>query len=276
MKKIIEKTNWDLVEKANIGIIGGSGLYSLLHDYKDVKINTKYGKTSDNIKIGFINKKKIAFIPRHSIKHNIAPMNVPYFANIEAFDKLNIKRIIATNAVGSLNLKYKPGDFVLFDQFINMTNRQDTFFNKSKIVHISSAEPYCNELRDIAYKVAIKMKIKIHNKSNVIIVNGPRFSTKAESKFFRSIGGDIINMTQYPEVVLAKEKTMCYLGIGIITDYDAGIYKNTTPVSAREINEIFDKSISKLKQFIFNIINEIPENRNCSCKNALDNAEMKK
>ncbi len=264
------------MEEVDIGIIGGSGLYSLLHNYKDITINTKYGKPSDNIKIGSINKKKIAFIPRHSIKHNIAPMNVPFFANIEAFDKLNIKRIIATNAVGSLNLKYKPGDFVLFNQFINMTNRQDTFFNKSKIVHVSSAEPYCNELRNIAYNEAKKMKIKIHKESNVIIINGPRFSTKAESKFFRSIGGDVINMTQYPEVILAKEKTMCYLGIGIVTDYDAGIYKNTKPVSAKEINKIFDKSISTLKEFIFNIINEIPKNRNCSCKNALDNAEMKK
>ena len=264
------------MESADIGIIGGSGLYSLLDDCKDIKLDTRYGKTSDNIKIGFVGKKKVAFIPRHSIKHSIPPMNVPYLANIEAFDKLKVKRIIATNAVGSLNLKYKPGDFVLFDQFINMSHRKDTFFDATKVVHISSEDPYCEQLRGIAYKTGKRMKLKIYDKANVVIINGPRFSTKAESKFFKSIGGDVINMTQYPEVVLAREKTMCYLGIGIVTDYDAGIHKNTKPVSSQEINEIFNKSISKLRKFIFNIVNEIPEQRTCMCKNSLDNAEMAK
>ena len=264
------------MKNIKIGIIGGSGLYKLLQNSKQISINTKYGKPSDKITIGFIKNKRIAFIPRHKTNHSIPPAQVPYLANIEAFDGLNIKRIIATNAVGSLNIKYKPGDFVLFDQFINMTNRKDTFFNASKVVHISSADPYCSELRGIALKIGKKMKLRIHDKANAVIINGPRFSTKAESRFFNMIGGDVINMTQYPENVLAKENAMCYLGIGIVTDYDAGIYKGTKPVSSQEINKIFNKSIDKLKKLIFNIITEIPEQRNCACKNSLDNAVMTK
>lgn len=264
------------MESAKIGIIGGSGLYSLLQNSKQISINTKYGKPSDKITIGFINNKKIAFIPRHKANHSIPPAQVPYLANIEAFNKLKIKRIIATNAVGSLNIKYKPGDFILFDQFINMTNRKDTFFNESKVVHVSAADPYCNELREIALKIGKKMKLKIHDKANVVVINGPRFSTKAESRFFNMIGGDVINMTQYPENVLAKEKAVCYLGIGIVTDYDAGIYENTKPVSSQEINELFNKNIKKLKNFLITIINEVPEQRNCICRNSLDNAVMTK
>jgi 5'-methylthioadenosine phosphorylase len=243
-----------------------------LQNSKQISINTKYGKPSDKITIGFIKNKRIAFIPRHKTNHSIPPAQVPYLANIEAFDGLNIKRIIATNAVGSLNIKYKPGDFVLFDQFINMTNRKDTFFNASKVVHISSADPYCSELRGIALKIGKKMKLRIHDKANAVIINGPRFSTKAESRFFNMIGGDVINMTQYPENVLAKEKAMCYLGIGIVTDYDAGVFEGTETASLHEVNKKFNENITKLKELLSEIISNTPDRGSCSCKNSLDSA----
>ncbi len=260
------------MDKVKIAVIGGSGLYSLLEDSEEWKTETKYGRPSDTIKIGKITGKKIAFLPRHGSKHSIPPARVPYIANIEALNQLGVERIIATNAVGSINLKYKPGDFVIFDQFINTTHRPDTFFNEEKVVHISSADPYCSELSAIALKAGKKLGLPMHKKATVVIVNGPRFSTKAESKYYSMIGGDVINMTQYPENVLAIEKAMCYLGIGIVTDYDAGVFEGTETASLHEVNKKFNENITKLKELLLEIISNTPEIRSCSCKNSLNSA----
>ncbi|BCS91231.1 MAG: 5'-methylthioadenosine phosphorylase [Candidatus Micrarchaeota archaeon] len=261
---------------AKIGVIGGSGFYTLLERPKLLDARTAYGIPSDKIALGSIEGREIAFIPRHGSKHTLAPHKVPYRANIQALSELGVERVIATNAVGSLRKDYKPGDIVIFDQFINFTNgRDDTFFNKYRVAHVSTADPFCKELREIAIEEAEKMKLSFHSNGTVVIINGPRFSTKAESRMFRRLGADLINMTLYPEVALAREKALCYLGIGVITDYDSGLEEDESiaPVSYKELNRIFKDSIPKVKELISRVIRRVPEERNrCDCKDALNDA----
>ncbi|MBU4360882.1 MTAP family purine nucleoside phosphorylase, partial [Patescibacteria group bacterium] len=232
------------IPRAEIGVFGGSGFYDLIENAKEFEIETPFGKPSDKISVGAINKRRIAFIPRHGNGHKLPPHKIPYKANMWAMKKMGVKRIISPVAVGSLNPFIKPGDFVICDQFVNWTkNRDDTFYNgqvtdlslqnqgqraniikkSDYVAHFSMADPYCNELRIIAVKICKKSEINFHETGTVVVIEGPRFSTRAESRFFSSQNLDIINMTAYPEVALARELGMCYLNIGLITDYDAGL-----------------------------------------------------
>jgi len=186
-------------------------------------------------------------------------------------------RLFATNAVGSLNPEFKIGQIVAFDQFINHTNgRADTFYDES-VAHVSTAEPYCMEMRTVSTVVANRLGIDYRDGGSVIVVNGPRFSTKAESLFFSKQGFDMINMTQYPEAALAKERCMCYLALGIVTDYDAGIAgrANIKPVSHKEVIETFSNNIGKVKDLVKELIKEMPEQRKCGCAASMDNAIIK-
>ncbi len=262
-----------------IGIIGGSGFYSLIENSELLQVETRYGKPSDNVSIGEINGVEVAFIPRHGINHTIPPHRVPYRANIAALESLNVSRIIATNAVGSLRSDYAPGDFVLFDQFINMTHgRHDTFFDEDTVAHVGMADPYCPDMRNIASGELSRLKIRYHETGSVVVINGPRFSSRAESRFFAKQGFDTINMTQYPESALAREKGICYLGIGLVTDYDVGLEGNPgiKPVNAQEINRVFGKSINQAKELVKSIVPLAAHELSCSCKNALDNSIVTK
>ena len=264
--------------KADIGIIGGSGLYSLASGLEEVKIITKYGEPSGRIAVGKLGKKNVAFLPRHGIKHVIPPHKVPYKANIIALKSLGASRIIATSTVGSLAPDYKPGEIIFFDQFVNATyGRDDTFFHSYPVAHVSPAEPYCPELRRLAAKAAEKLKISYHESGTVVVINGPRFSTKAESRIFSRQGIHAINMTQYPEAVLAKEQELCYLGIGIVTDYDAGLEgrSDIEPVSMSEINRMFAANLSQVKTLIAEIASNMPQKRGCKCSEAMANAMIK-
>ena len=264
--------------EAEIGIIGGSGFYSLLENAESMEIETEYGKPSDKISVGEIGGRKVAFIPRHGSKHTIPPQQVPYRANIEALYGLGVKRIVATSASGSLNRDFRIGQVVLFDQFVNMTSgRQDTFFDKEPVGHVSTAEPYCEVLRALASATATSMVVDHRNTGNVVVINGPRFSTKAESILFGTHGFELINMTQYPEVALAREKAICYLGMGIVTDYDVGVVAKggIAPVSYSEIDRVFHQNVEKVKALVKEIVKNIPKNRTCNCKNALDGAMVK-
>ena len=256
--------------KARIGIIGGTGLYSLVEVEEEVNPLTQYGKPSSPISIGKIGGKEVAFLSRHGKDHTIAPHKVPYRANIQALADLGVERIISSNAVGSLRMEYKPGDFVFIDQFVNMTHgRDDTFFDENKVVHTGMADPYCSDLRTLGISQAKNMRLPSHEKGTVVVVNGPRFSTRSESKFFAKQGFEIINMTQYPEAALAREKGICYLGIGIVTDYDVGLEGDETvkPVTFEEVSKVFSGSIEKVKSLINSMVPEINDERNCSCKN---------
>lgn len=262
---------------AEIGIIGGSGFYSLLEGAESVDMETEYGKPSGSISIGRILGKGVAFIPRHGNKHALPPHRVPYRANIQALYELGVNRIIATNAVGSLNPKYRIGQIVAFDQFVNLTHgRPDTFFER-EVAHVSTADPYCTELRTVSMVAADRMKIDYRDSASVVVINGPRFSTKAESRFFSRQGFDLINMTQYPEAALARERCICYLALGIVTDYDAGLLgrDDIKPVSHKEVIETFSKNIDVVKNLIKEIIKDIPAQRKCGCSSALDGAMIK-
>lgn len=261
----------------SIGIIGGSGLYSLLEDAQEVEVQTRYGKPSDRISIGTLSGVKVAFLPRHSKKHTIPPHKVPFRANIEAMQQLGVKRIIATNAVGSLKPDYKPGEIAFFDQFVNATyGRDETFFDESEVVHVSSAEPYCTQMRSVAYKCAKAAKIPAHESGTVVVINGPRFSTKAESRTFSAQGHHMINMTQYPEIMLAVERQMCYLGIALITDYDGGLEgrPDVKPVTNAEVIKIFGENVGKAKRIITDVVKNLPSERTCECANSLEGALM--
>ncbi len=259
-----------------IGIFGGSGFYSLLDQAETVEKETPFGPPSSPITIGMIGKKEVAFIARHGLQHEFPPHRIPYKANMYAFKELGVKRIIAPTSVGSLKSTIEPGQFLLPDQFVNFTRRDDTFYEERPVTHISTSEPFCPELRNIIAQSAHHMQLPIHENGTAVIVEGPRFSTKAESSFYRSQGWDIINMTMYPEIVLARELEMCYSNISIITDYDSGVKDDSSikPVSLETVARVFSENNEKLKRLIFDVIPKIPEIRTCVCSHALEGSRF--
>lgn len=260
-------------QSADIGVFGGSGYYSLLPDVTEFKINTPYGAPSDNISIAEIAGKKVAFIPRHGKDHHLPPHMINYRANIWAMKELGVKRIISPCAAGSLKADVMPGEFVFCDQFIDRTKgRVDTFYDGPKVAHISSAHPYCESLREISMKCTSDLNIPFHSSGTMVVIQGPRFSTKAESRWFSSMGCSVVNMTGYPECVLARELEMCYLNISLITDYDAGLEgdENIEPVSTEDVVKVFNQNVANVKKLIFKIIEEIDIKETCTCQKALE------
>jgi len=264
-------------EKIEIGIIGGSGFYDLASSLEEVKVETPYGSPSDKIAIGKIAGKKVAFLPRHGKEHDIPPHKINYRANIWVLKSLGVERIITSHAVGSLQTDYKPGDLVVLDQFVDRTKgRIDTFYDGPVATHVSTAFPYCPQISRLTLKCAQKMKVKIHEKGTVVIIQGPRFSTAAESIWFTKMGWQVINMTEYPEIALAKEKEMCYTAIAAITDYDSGLVAEgkVKPVSVQEIISSFKASMDKIKELMFLMIKNWPEKRTCDCGQSLAHARF--
>ena len=260
--------------EAEIGIFGGTGIYDsgLLKNSNEISVDTPYGKPSDTITIGEFNERKIAFLPRHGKKHTIPPHMINFKANIWAFKELGIKRIIAPSAVGSLKEEIEPGNFALPSQFLDFTkSREGSFSEDGRVIHISVAEPFCPELKDSILKIANNQNLTIHKDCTYVCIEGPRFSTKAESKFFRSTGADIIGMTLVPECQLAREAQMCYASISTVTDYDVWAEK---PVTAKEVLETLSKNVASTKNLLKFLIDEIPKSRKCSCEKALSEAEF--
>jgi len=261
---------------AQIGIIGGSGFYDFFGpDAKEVDIKTEFGKPSDKITIGNAFGKKVAFLPRHQRRHIIPPHNVPFKANLAALKEIGVKTVIATSTAGSLKQKIRPNDFVICDQFVDRTKqRDDTYFHGPKVAHIEAAYPYCQELRKLATLQAKKLGYRVHPKGTVVIIEGPRFATVAESMSYSKMGCDIINMTQYPEMVLAAELGICYTNIAVVTDYDSGIYagKKVEPVSVEQILTSFKKNNERVKKLISEIIKNLPAERKCDCQKKAERA----
>ena len=263
------------MEQAEIGIFGGTGIYDsgLLKEAKEITVDTPFGKTSDSITVGIFKERKVAFMPRHGKKHTIPPHMINFRANIWAFKEMGIKRIIAPSAVGSLQEKLKPGDLALPSQFIDFTkSRKLSFFEGEKVIHISVADPFCPELQNAVIKATDNLHLKIHKNSTYVCIEGPRFSTRAESKFYKKvIGADIIGMTLVPECQLAREAQMCYVSISTVTDYDVWAEK---PVTAKEVIETLSKNVETTKKILTSLPDFIPSQRGCSCEKALTEAQF--
>jgi 5'-methylthioadenosine phosphorylase len=258
--------------QAEIGIIGGTGLYDpkLLKNIKEAKVKTLFGTPSDKITIGEMEGKQLAFLPRHGKKHTIRPTDVNSRANIAALKQLGVSCILSSSTVGSLKDEYKPGDIVFIDQFIDRTTRREqSFFTEGKVCHISVAEPMCPELRQILISVAKKEKINFHDTGTYVCIEGPRFSTKAESRMYRSWGADVVGMTLVPECVLAREAEICYASIAMVTDYD--VWKDH-PVCVDDIVKTMKANIENVKRIITETVVKIPEKKACECSSALKNA----
>ena len=260
----------EILDRADIGVFGGSGFYSFLEDIEEINVETPYGKTSDSLFLGKIGNHRVAFMPRHGRNHSIPPHLVNFRANVWAMKHIGCKRVISPCAAGSLQKDVKPGDFVICDQFVDWTDSRKTSFYEGPVVqHPSPADPYCPELRNLAIETGRKLGINIHDKGTVVVINGPRFSTKAESAFFTRQGWEVINMTAYPEAYLVKELNMCPLNISLITDYDAGLVGDVPPVSHEEVIKVFNNNVENLKSLLFNMIENIPTDRkNCECENS--------
>ena len=257
-----------------IGIFGGTGIYDsgLLENAQVVDMDTPYGKPSDTITVGTFKGRKNAFLPRHGKKHTIPPHKINFKANIWAFKELGVTRIIAPSAVGSLKEELAPGHFVLPTQFIDFTKSRDGSFSENgRVIHISVADPFCPELQSSIIQVTEEQGLNIHKDCTYICIEGPRFSTKAESKFYRTTGADIIGMTLVPECQLAREAQMCYASISTVTDYDVWADK---PVTAKEVMATLSKNVEKTKKILTELIDKIPKTRSCSCAKALEEAEF--
>ena len=255
--------------QADIGVFGGSGFYTFLDNVNEINIETPYGKPSDKITLAEIYGKKIAFLPRHGKQHTYPPHMVPYKANVDAMRQLGVKKIIGPTACGSLQPYIKPGDFVVCDQFIDRTwGRNDTYIEWPVTRHVSAAEPYCSELRELAINTCKQMGVTVHGKGTVVVIQGPRFSTKAESRWFSKMGWEVINMTQYPEAYLGRELGKCYVNISLITDFDAGVEGNEEikPVTEDEVLRVFQENNDKVKKVILEMIKNMNIEQNCDCK----------
>lgn len=252
---------------ADIGVFGGSGFYKFLEDIEEVKVETPYGMPSDSVFIGKIGEHKVAFMPRHGRSHTIPPHLINYRANVWAMKSIGCTRVISPCAAGSLQKHVAPGHFVICDQFVDWTDgRKSTFFDGPIVTHVSAANPYCPEMRQLAVETAEELGITVHKTGTVVVINGPRFSTKSESKFFTAQGWEVINMTQFPEAYLVKEMDMCPLNISLITDYDAGLVGEVPPVQHAEVIKVFNDNNEKLKSLLFNLIKKLPAQRTaCEC-----------
>ncbi len=263
---------------ADLGVFGGSGFYKLFEDgFEEKLVDTPYGPPSDRIAIGTMAGKRVAFMPRHGAQHQYPPHKINYRANLWAMKSLGITRVISPCAAGSLQKHVAPGHFVVSDQYIDRTSgRIDTFYDGPVSTHVSAADPYCPELRDLAIQAGKACGITMHPKGTVVTIQGPRFSTKAESAWFTSMGWEVINMTQYPEGHLARELEMCVVNIALITDYDCGLQTTgVEPVSHSEVVKVFTENLSRLQALLGKLVELIPlERSKCACGETLSHARI--
>ena len=252
-----------------IAFIGGSGLYKI-PNFKNsewLDVSSNFGKPSSKICIGSLNGKKIAFLPRHGLNHNLSPSKINYRANIEALKKLNVQNIISISAVGSLREDFKPSEFVLVDQFIDRTFiRNKSFFDDDCVVHIPMASPICDNLKKISSKALKKLKLNFHSGGTYICIEGPQFSTLAESNLYRSWGCDVIGMTNMPESKLAMEAGICYVSLSMVTDYDCW-HKDHDSVTVDQIVKVMKKNSENALKFI----NEICKEKTIKCNELTKN-----
>ena len=263
--------------QAELGVFGGSGFYSFLDGVTEHAVDTPFGAPSDAVAIGEVEGRRVAFLPRHGRRHQYPPHRINYRANLWAMKQLGVTRVIGPCAAGSLQPEVAPGHFVVCDQLVDRTTgRADTFYDGPVTTHISFADPYCPELRALALKQAAAKRIAVHDGGTMVVIQGPRFSTRAESRWFQQAGWRVINMTGYPEAALARELELCYLNISLITDYDVGLegVPGVEPVSHAEVVRVFEQNNARLKELLFALLPDVPTERSCVCATALSGARF--
>ena len=242
---------------AEIGVFGGSGFISFLDDVEEVTITTPYGEPSGPVCLGVLDGRRVAFLPRHGVGHRFPPHRVPYRANVWAMQELGVRALLAPFAAGSLQPAIRPGDFVVCDQLVDRTwGRPDTYFDGPEVQHVAFADPYDPDLRRALVDAGRSCGITVHDGGTVVVVNGPRFSTRAESQWFRSLGWQVVNMTQYPEAVLAAELSIPYAGVALITDYDTGLTGDPgiEPVTQEQVFRFFEENVGRVRELLFTAI----------------------
>jgi 5'-methylthioadenosine phosphorylase len=239
-----------------LGIFGGSGFYELITNPEEIKMTTPFGEPSDFLMRGKIGDREVVFLPRHGRGHKIPPHKINYRANLWAMKEIGVKKILAPSAVGSLKREISPGTFVVCDSYIDRTRgREDTFFHGPEVRHMTSVDPYCQCLRKEVLTACRAAGVPVRDGGSMVVINGPRFSTIPESKWFSSFA-DVIGMTGYPEVVLANELGICYANIALATDYDACFHNDAGlhASSAQEILATFQKNIENVKKVVMGVI----------------------
>lgn len=260
---------------SRIGIIGGSGLYKIegITKVKEIAVDTPFGKPSGKFVLGILEGKEVVFVPRHDLGHRLSPSHINYRANIYAMKKLGVERIISVTACGSLKEELKPLDFVVVDQFVDRTNyaRDMSFFQEGIVAHIEFSHPVCSQMGELMYAAGKKLGLRIHDRGTYINMEGPAFSTLAESNLYRSWGMDVIGMTNFAEAKLAREAEICYSTLAAVTDYDCW-YPGHESVSIEMIINNLHKNVENAKHILSMVIEGISEQRTCACKDALKHA----
>ncbi|MEV6199037.1 S-methyl-5'-thioadenosine phosphorylase [Streptomyces sp. NPDC051771] len=258
---------------ADIAIIGGSGFYELLEPTHRVEVTTPYGPPSDAVTIGTVDGRAVAFLPRHGAAHALPAHRINYRANLWALRSLGVRRILAPCAVGSLREDLGPGSVVLPDQLVDRTTgRAQTYYDHGA-VHVSFADPYCETGRTAVLKAACESGEEVHDGGVMVVVEGPRFSTRAESRWFASAGWSLVNMTGHPEAVLARELALCYTSVALVTDYDAGVARGEG-VSQHEVFRAFSANVRRLKDLVLRTVRSMEPERECACSTALDGMDL--
>jgi 5'-methylthioadenosine phosphorylase len=257
---------------ADIGVIGGSGLYAFLDDATDVVVETPFGAPSDPLVVGEVSGRRVAFVPRHGRDHRFPPHRIPYRANLWALRSLGVRQVLAPCAVGSLRASLPAGSLVVPDQLVDRTSGRVQTFHDSGAVHVSFAEPYCPTGRGAA--LAASADWPGVDGGTMVVVEGPRFSTRAESRWFAAQGWDVVNMTGHPEAVLARELALCYTPIALVTDLDAGV-DGGEPVTQDEVFRMFASSTARLRALLYDVVAALPAEQDCRCGRALDGIDVR-
>jgi 5'-methylthioadenosine phosphorylase len=255
--------------RAEIGVIGGSGFYEFLEDTETVEVETPFGAPSAPITIGAVGGRTVAFLPRHGVDHRFPPHKVPYRANLWALKELGVTRVFGPCAVGSLRREIAPRTLVICDQAIDFTkSRDNTFYDGPQTTHVSFADPYCPTLRATLVETSVSQRIGHRDVGTMVVIEGPRFATRAESKMYAQLGADVIGMTQFPEAILARELELCFGTVALVTDYDVGV-DDIPPVTHEEVLKVFGENLGTLRDLLFAAIPAVPAERTCPCAEAL-------
>jgi 5'-methylthioadenosine phosphorylase len=255
-----------------IGIFGGSGFYRFLDDVDEVPVATPYGPPSAPVAVGKVEGVDVAFMPRHGHEHTLPPHRINYRANVWAMREVGVRRIIGPSACGSLRKELEPGMFVVCDQFVDRTqSRESTFYDGPQTTHVSGADPYCKQMSEVLVHCGRELGIPIVEGGTIVIIEGPRFSTRAESRWYADSGFDLVGMTQYPEAWLARELELCYANVSLVTDYDVGV-EGGEPVSVGAVMEVFNQNIDRLRALLFRAVPMFGPQPDDLCATALKSA----